>query len=274
MKAKNLFTYLQLLIVLSFTFFPIYWMVIISFRPPEEWYTRSLLPLSVTLRNYLSIFSPNPLRGLNIYLRNSLVVASLTTVITIFIASLSGYTLARFRFKGRNALSSMILLAYVFPPFILMIPLYILFLNYGLINTYMGLTLAHVLKASPFCILMMRSFIIGIPRELEEAALIDGCSRLDIIARIILPLSVPALATVSAFAFTRSWGEFLYALIITERESVMTLPIAIMRLTFGEVFMWGELMAASLIAAIPPTVLYFAFQKYIVAGIMKGAIKG
>jgi len=253
--------------------FPIYWATVISLIPGSELYSRSLIPRLLTFENYFSIFSSNPLRGLTIYIRNSLIVALLTTFFAILIASFSGYTLARLSFQGKNLLSSAILLAYVFPPFILMIPLYILFLNYGLLNTYQGLVLAHLFKTTPFCILMMRSFIMGLPKEFEEAALIDGCSRVGTILRVILPLSMPALATIAAFAFSRSWGEFLFALIIIEKESIMTLPLGLMRLTFGEVFRWGEIMAGSLIAAIPPTLIYFLFQKYTVVGIIGGAIK-
>ncbi|MEM2178247.1 MAG: carbohydrate ABC transporter permease [Candidatus Methanomethylicaceae archaeon] len=273
MKKNDVLTYLQVFIILLFTLFPIYWATIISLRSEKEMYSHSLIPLSITFEHYLSIFSSNPLRGLTSYIKNSLIVALLTTFIAIIIASFSGYTLARLEFKGKNLLSSAILFAYIFPPFILMIPFYILFLNYGLINTYQGLVLAHLFKTVPFCILMMRSFIMSLPKEFEEAALIDGCSRVKVILRIILPISIPALTTIAAFAFSRSWSEFLYALIIIEKESLMTLPIGLMRLTFGEVFRWGEIMAGSLIAAIPPTLVYFIFQKYIVVGIVRGAIK-
>lgn len=273
MRKDNIVTYLQLFIIFLFIMFPIYWAAIMSFKPEEEMYLRSLIPFSITFKHYLSIFSSHPLRGLTNYIVNSLIVALLTTLGAMLIASFSGYTLARLKFRGKNLLSSAILFAYVFPPFVLMVPLYILFINYSLVNTYQGLVLAHLFKTTPFCIIMMRSFIMSLPKEFEEAALIDGCTRSGVILRIILPLSIPALTTIAAFAFSRSWSEFLYALILIERESLMTLPIALMRLTFGEVFLWGEIMAGSLIAAIPPVLIYFIFQKYIVIGITRGAIK-
>lgn len=207
-------------------------------------------------------------------IRNSFVVAVIAGNISTVLGVLAGYNLSRFSYRGKRAVNYYILFAYTFPTFILVIPLMVILRQLGLFNTLQGLAIVHLAYTVPFTTLMMRSYFAAIPVELEEAAMIDGCSRLGSLLRVTLPLSALGLVTAFIFAFTLSWNDLLFALVLINSSYLYTLPIEI---TF---YLWGGeivdptgLSAVAVFAGIVPVIFYLTLQKYIVAGLVRGAVK-
>lgn len=270
-------------IILFFALSPIIFMLITSFKPVDEIWRRGLGTLTVenpTLTNYTNILTYNKfwdsLIGPNILgpMMNSFLVTISVTFVSLAIGSLAGYGLALLSVPGKNLVSIYVLFAYIFPPFILVVPLSIFLNMMGLMDSLVGLGLSHLITAIPFVTWMMRSYFMGIPGELVEAGLIDGCTKFSTLTRVILPISSPGLVTAAIFAFTRSWSEFLYALIIIDSREKYTLPVAATALKVTDVIRWGELMSFGVLASLPPVFLYMFIQKYVIGGLVAGATKG
>jgi multiple sugar transport system permease protein len=185
----------------------------------------------------------------------------------------AGYSLARIPFKGKGLLSGFILFAYVFPPFILILALYSLLQSLHLHNTLPGLMLLHLIIVVPYCTWALRGYFLSVPKELEDAAMIDGCSRIGALFRVVLPVSAPGVASAGIFSFTLSWGEMLFAMIVLDSYEKFTLPVALRTMVVGDFVRWGDLMAAVIIAVLPPVVFYLLLQRYVVQGLTAGAIK-
>jgi multiple sugar transport system permease protein len=252
---------------------PFWWIASMSFKTYEQ------------IQFATSIYLPNPFTWLNYrallfeslfpyWFRNSFVVATAVTVLTLVLGSLGGYALARLRFPGRKSMASGVLILYLVPPALLFIPLYRVLSELGTINTHWSLILAYLTFTVPFATWLLIGFFRSIPSELEEAALIDGASRVQAFLRIVLPLAAPGIAAAAIFSFTLSWNEFLYALIFIRDESLMTIPVGLNLLIYGEVFLWGMLMAASVLTTVPVVVLYIFVQRWMVQGLTAGAVKG
>lgn len=273
-RTAKICIYFALLVMAVAILLPIYWMVIASVRTSNDLYTKSLIPSEITLSNYIEIFSNKPLRQFHIYIKNSLIIALSVMCISIIVASLAGYSLVFLSYKGKDMFSSFILFAYVFPGFILMVPIYTIFLSFNLINSYFGIILADLIGAIPFSTWMLRGYMMGIPKDLIDSAMVDGCGHLSALLRIVLPVTAPGLVTVAIFSFVGSWDSLLFPLLLITTEDMLTLPIGIMRFAFGEAYHWGPLMAASVICALPPAILYALVQKYLVKGLLAGAVKG
>jgi multiple sugar transport system permease protein len=273
-RGTRIFIYLILAVVAAIILLPVYWMVIASVRTPNDLYSKSLIPSEITLSNYIEIFSNKPLRQFHIYIRNSLIVALSVMCICIVVASLAGYSLVFISYRGKDVFSSFILFGYVFPGFILMVPIYTIFLSLNLINTYYGLILADLIGAIPFSTWMLRGYMMGIPKDLIDSAMVDGCGHLSALFRVVLPVTAPGLVTVAIFSFVGSWDSLLFPLLLITTEDMLTLPIGIMRFAFGEAYHWGPLMAAAVICTLPPAILYSLVQKYLVKGLLAGAVKG
>jgi ABC-type glycerol-3-phosphate transport system permease component len=260
-----------------------YWVVITSFKPASETQAGKLGSLTIssfTLDNYKKILLRNPLWeayvGKNILtsLKNSFIVALSVTAVALIVGPLAGYALAMLSIKGKGLISSYVLFAYIFPPFILMIPLVISLTKMGLVNSLVGVGFAHLIISVPFATWMLRGYFLGVPKDLHDAALIDGCSKVAVLVRIVLPISAPGLVTAAIFAFTQSWSQLLFALVIVNSKELYTLPIVATMLKIGDVYIWGQLMATAIIAAAPPVILYMFIQRYVVRGLMAGAVKG
>ncbi|MBC7190418.1 carbohydrate ABC transporter permease, partial [Candidatus Aerophobetes bacterium] len=260
-RSKKLVFILGLVFILMFVLVPMYWTVITSFKPASETEGGKLGELTIhsfTLDNYKKILLRNPLWeayvGKNILtsLKNSFFIAVCATAIALIVGPLAGYALAMLSIKGKNLISGYVLFAYIFPPFILMIPLVISLTKMGLVNHLAGVIFSHLIISVPFATWMLRGYFLGIPRDLYDAGLIDGCSKLGVLTRIVLPVSAPGLVTAAIFAFTQSWSELLFALVIINRKELYTLPIVATMLKIGDVYVWGQLMATAVIAAIPP----------------------
>jgi multiple sugar transport system permease protein len=252
---------------------PFIWMASISFKPEAEIFARelTLFPLTPTLANYRMIFEFIPYHR---YFFNSLVVAIVTTLTSVGVSALAAYSFSRFRYRGRGLIAFLIIATQMFPLVTGIIPLYLVFSRLGIINTYWALFVAYVAFTIPFCTWMLKGFFDTIPKEIEEAAIIDGCTRLEVLWRIILPLSVPALVATGVFCFILSWNEFLYATVLTTSDSVRTLPAAL-GLMMGQGYtQWGGLNAAGILTTLPVVVFFLFFQRYLVQGLTAGAMKG
>ena len=233
----------------------------------------SYLPHALSIENYLKIFSYQA--GLWTYLSNSLAVAGYAIVLIIVVAVPAGYGLARFHFRGKEVLFLILLLPLMIPYQALLIPLYLNFAKVGLANSQFGLAIIHTLLQVPFSVYLMRNSFEGVPKELEEAAVIDGCNSFQCFSRVSLPLVVPGIITIALFAFITSWNELLAALILMSRETEFTVPIMLVGVRtghFGAVD-WGALQAGIIISVIPCIAIYVFLQKYYVSGLLSGAVK-
>jgi ABC-type glycerol-3-phosphate transport system permease component len=208
------------------------------------------------------------------YFFNSVVVSVMTTLLCIAVATFGGYSLTRFRTRGTRFLSRIILFAYMFPSILLIIPIYYIINSLGLLNTRTGLVLAYTTFNLPFSLWLLRSYFATLPKELDEAAIIDGASRFQVLALVLFPLALPGVVTTAIFSFVNSWNEFLYASIFISSNARKTLPIAIHSIATGELMNWGGLVASASLVTIPTVLFFFAIQKYIVGGLTAGAVKG
>jgi ABC-type glycerol-3-phosphate transport system permease component len=228
-------------------------------------------PAEPTLQNYALLFGNVPFA---IYFRNSLIVAGGTMTLALTVASLGAYGFARFRFRGRGPLLVAMLMAYMIPSVVLLVPLLVIFRSYGLINTYPGLILAETTITAPFALLLMINYFSTLPRELEEAAQIDGCSRLGALVRIVLPLSVPGLVAAGLLAFIMTWNHFLFAFLFTSTDDVKTLPVIMRLFALGEPAIWGVSGAGAVLTTLPVALLFLLFQRMLISGLAAGALKG
>lgn len=264
---------LALALFMVWTLAPFYWMIITSVKPYEEIYgtTATLWPHEPTLESYRVLFWETPYL---IYFRNSMIVALATTFCSLIFASLGAYAIARLKFPGRMLLARGMIYGYLVPQSLLFIPLFAIMVAAGLNNTLEGLVLAYLGFTIPFCTWLLMGYFLSIPEELEEAALVDGCTRLGVLFRIVLPIALPALAVVAFFSFTLAWNEFLYVQVFNNDVNVQTIPAGITNFIIEDVFFWGPIMASTFLSAIPPLVVYFIFQRWLITGLTMGAVKG
>lgn len=252
--------------------FPVYWILLVSLKTPKGIYREpSFLIQFQTLDNFTTLLYD---KGFLINLKNSLVVAGSTTIISVIIASVAAYALVRLRFPLRDWAGRSILMTYLLPGSLLFIPLYVVLSQLGLGDSHPGLVLAYLTHGVPFCTWLMMGYFKGIPVDLEEAAMIDGASRLGALFRILLPIAAPGMITASIFTFTLAWDDVLYALSFITTQELQTAPVAISGLMIGDVYMWGEIMAGALVSSAPVIILYFLAQRFVVEGLSAGAVKG
>jgi multiple sugar transport system permease protein len=230
-------------------------------------------PRALSFENYRKVIGYQA--GIATYVANSGLVALMTICACIALAAPAGYGLARFALRGKEIAFLALLAPIMIPYQALLTPLYLDLARYGLVNTYLGLAIVHTILQLPFSIYLMRSNFEAIPREIEEAAIVDGCSALRRMIFVFLPLAVPAIVTVALFAFINSWNEFLAALIFMNRESSFTLPILLVSVRSGNhgAVDWGALQASVVISIIPCLVVYIALQRYYVSGLLSGGVK-
>ena len=251
---------------------PIILIVMISFQTTEDILARqSLWPESLTAINYSRLIADTPFL---IYLKNSLITAAGSTVFAVFAAVLAGYALARFRGSLLTGYARMLLAVQMFPIILALIPLFLLFRPLGLIDNPLSVILVYGVANLPFATWMARGYFETIPRELEEAALIDGCSHYGAFFRVVLPLSGPGLAAVSIFAFLLSYNEYFVANVFLRSRDAMTLPVGIQMFMQQFSTDWGGLMAAATLMMTPTLILFLFIQKFIVHGAVSGAVKG
>jgi multiple sugar transport system permease protein len=264
---------LLMLPLLFFVLFPFYWIIITSFKTDLQiqQYTSIFWPEPWTLGQFQTLLTKTPYL---LWFRNTVIVAVSSTVVSVSLAALAGYALARLKFTGANTLTTVLLITYLLPGSLLFIPLYRILTNLGIINTYAALIATYPTFLMPFATWVMLGYYRSIPEDLEDAAMIDGSTRLGAFWRITLPLAAPALLSVTLFAFTNAWNEFLFAFVFITSERLKTLPIGLQLLVFGDIYPWGQLMSASLLMAIPVMVIYIYAQRFLVEGLTAGSVKG
>jgi N,N'-diacetylchitobiose transport system permease protein len=253
--------------------FPTYWMFVTSLKTPGEILSPKydLIPFSATFENFASALSkPNFL----VYLSNSLIVTLGAVLCALIAGVLAAIPLSRLRFRGRKSFLVLIMVAQLAPVSTLFIPLYLLMRDAGLLNTLPSLLLIYFATTLPFTVWMLYGFVNGIPYDLEEAAMIDGCSQLGAFRRVTLPLLGPGLVTTSVFSFITAWNEFLFALVFMRDQSKQTLPVWLSSFRTAFSTDWGGVMAASVIYAIPALIFFLLVQRKLVSGATAGAVKG
>lgn len=262
-----------LLIAVLVILFPIFWMASSSLKPSSELFARTmtLLPVNWTLENYRNVWQGTDFPT---YFWNSFKIASVSTGCSVVISMYAAYAIARIRFHGRYAFSLLLLATQMFPHILLVIPLFLIIQRLGLFNTHLALIIAYTAFSLPFTIWMLRGFFEAIPRELEEAAAIDGASLMMTFHRIILPLAGPGIAAVTMFGFIRGWNEFLFALVLLQGHDLFTLPIGLASFQEEYTFRWDLLMAGASIITLPLLVFFLLMQRFIVQGLLGGAVKG
>ncbi|MGQ9622105.1 MAG: carbohydrate ABC transporter permease [Candidatus Caldatribacteriaceae bacterium] len=268
-------------LVLFFFLFPVYWLVITAFKKSEEWFTwpPTLWPSSWTLGNFLGLEGgffgsvTTAITTITPYLRNSIVVALFVALLSTVISALAAYAISRFKVGGMQ-LVSWIISVRMLPPIASALPLYVIFSRLGLINTWWALILSHLVITTPFSTWILITFFNEIPRELDEAAFVDGAGVWQSFFAVILPLTSPGLAAVATLAFIQSWGEFLLSLVLTTGKEAQTLPLYLGRFITGWRIAWGPLSAAGLVTMLPVVVFSLLAQRYLVRGLTFGAVKG
>lgn len=270
--TQKVLAYGALAAVAATILFPIYYMVIISLKIPRDIYRKpSLLPLNATLRNYSDLIFK---QDFVVNIGNSLLVAGLTTLFCLVISTMAAYSLVRLKYRYRDWIGRLILFSYLTPSALLFIPLSVIIAQLKLGNTLHGLIFVYLTFSAPLSTWMLMGFFRGIPRELEEQAMVDGATRVQAIWSVLLPLTTPGLIAVSVFTFTGAWNELLLALIFITSPSMQTVPVALQYLITGDVFRWGLIMAGAVMAALPVMVLYYLAQRFVVQGLAAGAVKG
>lgn len=278
---RNLVLFLLTIPVFLFIFFPVLWLFMASLSTQVELFTvpPHWIPQHPTLQNYLDIFFPSLAassvpRTFAVSLLNSMKIASAVTLICIVVGSLAAYALVRIPFKFNHTIQMGILGIRMIPEISLVLPLFIIASSLQLINKPIVLILTYLSFALPYAIWLMAAYFQTIPKELEEAARLDGCTRLGILFRVVMPISIPGLVSTAMFVFLLAWDEFFFALIFTNTLAAKTVPVAIAEFVGRYTVNITGMMAGGILAAVPPVLVALIFQRYIVSGITAGAVKG
>jgi multiple sugar transport system permease protein len=268
------FSTLVLTLLLAFELLPFYWVVITAFKTTAQWtsFQSVFWPDPWSLEQFETLFGPR--RQFALWYRNTAVVAIVSTAVSVTVASMGAYGLTRLRWRGSNMFASLVLIAYLMPAVLMFIPLYQIFSFLHLTNKLEGLMIAYPTFGLPFALWLMMGYYASIPRELEEAALIDGCNHFQAWYKVVLPLATPALLAAALFSITAAWKEFLFAYVFLSKERLYTLSVGLAQMIIGDVLPWGELMAAALLMAVPVVIIYMLGQRFMVAGLTAGAVKG
>jgi multiple sugar transport system permease protein len=252
--------------------FPLYFMVTTAFKFEREIYSElTWIPRDPTLSNFRDAIVNF---HIPIYLRNTLVVALSTTTVVVTISVLAAYALTRLRFPGRALMARGVLFVYLIPGSLMLIPMYLTIVRLGLKDSYVGLVIANMSFAVPFCTWLMMGYLRNLSSEMEEASLIDGCTRLLSLWYIVIPLSVPGIVTAMIFIFNGVWNEYIFALVLAQNESRRMISVGLSNFYRADYYMVGPMMAGSLIAMTPVVILYILAQRYVVSGLAAGAVKG
>jgi ABC-type glycerol-3-phosphate transport system permease component len=253
--------------------FPLAWMALTSIKPNREILTAVPVfwPSEMHFEHYVRLFTTT---NFGAYFVNSIVVAGSATLLTVTVGTLAAYGITRFRFQGRELIAGTMLFTYMFAPIMIVVPFYILMRNAGLVNTHLGLILAYASFSLPFSMWLLRSFFQSIPLELEEAAMTDGATRPQAVARVIVPLALPGVIAVSIFTFIVAWNDYLFARVLISSDNLKTLPVGMQDLYVATVTDWGMMMAAGVVITLPALAFFIAIQRYLIAGWGAGAVKG
>ncbi len=272
-RRARAFTYVFLTAVLVFNLIPFYWMLVTSFKTDAEAYAipPTWWPLQPTL--YEGYGKVLMWTNFPRHFLNSVIVSLGAALLSTVVGAFAGYGFSRFQFRGRTSLMAVLLASQMLPGVLLVGPYFKMLARVGLYNTYTGLILAFSTLTLPFSAWMLKGFIDTVPHELDEAALIDGCSRVHAFLRVVFPLITPGMVATLIFAFLLAWGDLLWVLCLTSTDSMATVTLGLSRLVTQFRVIWPQLMAGSVIAAFPPMILYLLLQNYLVKGLTGGAVK-
>jgi multiple sugar transport system permease protein len=275
--AARLFRRVSLGLITLFALFPVFIILETTIKPLKDVQnTFQWIPSHVTLSPYAEIWSTVPLLH---YFLNSLLVSTVSTVVAVTLAVFAGYAISRFQFRGRRAFSFAVLSTQMFPGILFLLPLYLIYVNIGhtiginLYGSYLGLIITYLTFALPFSVWMLAGFFASIPRELEEAAMVDGTSPWGALFRIVLPVARPGIIAVAVFAFMTAWGEVLFASVLTT-ESTRTLAIGLQEYATQGNTAWNQLMAAAVVVSLPVVIVFLALQRHLIRGLTSGSVKG
>ena len=266
-------TYIILGFAMIAALFPLAWVASTSFKPGNEVFSNPpyWIPKMPTLSNYLLVLTESSIPRAFL---NSTIVGGISTVIALLLGGSAGYAFARFKFRGSKGLSLFMLISQMLPLTVLMIPMYYMENAVGLVDTKLGLAIAHLAISMPLVTWMAKGYFKGIPKEVEEAAVMDGCSTTQMLSKIVIPLLKPALAATGIYAFISSWNEFAIANVLTRSESSRTVPLALSEFASFYRVDWGQTMAAAMLITIPIIIVFMLVQKQFVEGLASGAVKG
>jgi multiple sugar transport system permease protein len=272
-RAAAFGRFVILLAFLAVVLLPVYWMMITSLKTPQDIYTLDIQywPENFTINNYFKIWNNTPFQR---YLANSLTVSAISGAIVLIISIFGGYAMARYQFRLKKTTIMALLISQIIPITLLLIPLYLMFTAAKLTNSLAGLVVLYVVFNTPFCVITMQSFFKNIPAAIEEAALIDGCSRLQMMWHVVLPVMLPGIVAVFIFAFVGAWNELLSGVMFINTEIYKTIPVGLNAYVGQFAVEWGEMMAGGMLALIPSVILFAVAQRYIVDGLTAGAVKG
>ena len=272
-RIQLVLTYATLFALVLFVGFPLLWMVTSSLKTGPELFTSPprIIPTSLTLEWYREVLLRTSAPA---FFWNSLLIATATTAISITVGTLGGYSMTRFRYPGRNLFMFTSLLSYVFPAILLFVPIFVLLNSLSLIDSKTGVVLSHIVVTMPLSLWMLRSFFLSIPRELDEAAWVDGASYFQAFILVILPLALPGIFSTAVIVFIMSWNEFLFASVIGTSTANKTLPVGISEFITSFDIRWGEIMALGTLATLPVVIFFTFIQRYFLQGVTSGAVKG
>ena len=262
----------SLSIIFIIFFFPFFWIISSAFKSPQEIIQKksTIIPRSFTFEHFEKIlFSSDFL----IYLKNSLIVSFFSMFIAVILSIFAAYGLHKLKFYGNKLVERSLLVTYAFPGVILLIPMYLMLGKMGLLNSYFALILINVTFSTPFAVWMLKAFFKTIPYDIEEAAMIDGASKMTILFKIIFPLALPGIASVSIFCFIISWTEYMFASIMISGDDLKTLPVGLASIVGQYQIDWGFLLAGATLASLPVIILFIFVGKYFVSGLTDGAVK-
>ena len=265
-------SYLILSLFALIVLIPILWMISTAFKSTEETMTSPpvWVPSVISFEAFGRLWAEYPFSE---WLKNSSVITISSMVICVAFACLAGYGLTRFQFRGRNGLMTFVLVTQMFPSVMLLVPFYSVISKIGLIDTHLGLILVYTSFTMPFCTWMMLGFFKALPTELDEAAHIDGANVWQTFHMIVLPLTLPGIASTSIYAFITSWNEYMFAFILTRSSEMRTLSVGIAEMNGYQQVLWNDMMAGSIIASLPLVILFICLQKYFIRGLTAGAVK-
>ncbi len=266
-------SYAILVIFCIISIYPVSQVLTISLRPADRLLSTSLeiIPDNATLKNYVNLFTERPFLT---WMLNSLFITAVVTLTGVALASTAGYGFSRFKFLGKKAAMQSMLITQMFPATMLLLPMYIMLVKLGLINSYLGIMIMYSATALPFCIWQMKGYYDTIPTSLEEAGRIDGCSQWQTFYKIILPLASPALVITALFSFMSSWTEYIVAAQILQDTDLWTLPLGLKSFEANMGTEWGLYGAASMIVTVPVVILFLALSRWLVSGLTLGGVKG
>lgn len=272
-RLKRMLTYVLLAFFVVIVVFPIYWNLLTSLRMPRDVYRMEgmLIPRNLTVENYIKLFDGTEMMR---WLGNTVLVTGVTTFASLVIGIFAAYALARLRFRGSETLGKSVLFMYLLPQTLLFIPLFVQLNNMRQLNRLSALYLTYPTILLPFITWLLLGYFKSLPEELEDAARIDGCTRLGVLYRIVLPLAAPGIITAAIFSVTNAWNEFLYALVFIQSDHLWTVQVGLKSFQLADTMLWGLTMAGAVTTTVPPVVLYMLLQRYVVGGLTLGSVKG